>query len=136
MMIPYKQEVQMDTYIVRINGTEYEVEIEKKAGTGNSGPGTTSAPQGTAAPAGGAAPAPAASAGTASGDPVVCGTAGKVWKIEKNVGDQVSEGDSVLILEAMKMEIPVVAPKDGTVSMISVQEGDAVASGQTVAYVE
>lgn len=127
----------MDTYIVRINGTEYEVEIEKKAGTGNAGPGTTSAPQGTAAaPAAGAASAGAAAAGTATGDPVVCGTAGKVWKIEKSVGDQVSEGDTVLILEAMKMEIPVVAPKDGTVSQISVQEGDAVASGQTVAYVE
>lgn len=126
----------MDTYIVRINGTEYEVEIEKKAGTGNAGPGTTSAPQSAAAPAASAAPAAAAPAGAASGDPVVCGTAGKVWKIEKNVGDQVGEGDTVLILEAMKMEIPVVAPKGGTVSMISVQEGDAVASGQTVAYVE
>jgi biotin carboxyl carrier protein len=133
MMIPYKQEVQMDTYIVRINGTEYEVEIEKKAGTGNSGPGTTSAPQGTAAPAGGAAPAPAASAGAASGDPVVCGTAGKVWKIEKNVGDQVSEGDTVLILEAMKMEIPVVAPEAGTIASIDVAPGDAVENGDILA---
>ena len=52
----------------------------------------------------------------------------------KNV--HVKKGDTVIILEAMKMEIPVVAPKDGTVSKIVVSEGEATTSGQTVAYVE
>ena len=51
-------------------------------------------------------------------------------------GDAVKTGDQILILEAMKMEIPVVAPKDGTVSKIVVSEGEATTSGQTVAYVE
>ena len=134
----------METYIVRINGTEYEVEIEKKAGTGNAGPGTTSAPaagpNAASGTAGNATSATAASsaapaAGSTTGEPVVCGTAGKVWKIEKATGDQVSEGDTVVILEAMKMEIPVVAPVAGTVGAITVQEGDAVESGQTVAYI-
>lgn len=137
----------METYIVRINGTEYEVEIERKAGT-VSGPGTTSNTAGSAqpsmatsaaAPAGGISSAAAGSQAdhtAGAGEPVVCGTSGKVWKIEKNTGDQVSKGDTVLILEAMKMEIPVVAPVDGTVSAITVQEGDAVASGETVAFVE
>lgn len=132
----------METYIVRINGTEYEVEIEKKAGTGNAGPGTTSAPaagsnaaSGSAGNAGASAPAASSAAGDATGEPVVCGTAGKVWKIEKATGDQVNEGDTVVILEAMKMEIPVVAPVSGTVGAITVQEGDAVESGQTVAYI-
>ena len=124
----------METYIVRINGTEYEVEIERKAGT-VSGPGTTSNAPGSAQ-ASSATTSAAAPEGTGAGEPVVCGTAGKVWKIEKNTGDQVSKGDTVLILEAMKMEIPVVAPVDGTISAITVQEGDAVASGETVAFIE
>lgn len=130
------QEGKMETYIVRINGTEYEVEIERKAGT-VSGPGTTSNTAGSAQPSmATSAAAPAAPVGTGAGEPVVCGTAGKVWKIEKNTGDQVSKGDTLLILEAMKMEIPVVAPVDGTISAITVQEGDAVASGETVAFIE
>lgn len=126
----------METYIVRINGTQYEVEIEKKAG-GQSG-GQTAAAQAASAQESSSAAAPQASstAGTGTGEPVVCGTAGKVWKIEKSVGDQVEEGDTVMILEAMKMEIPVVSPQAGSVSGITVQEGDAVESGQTVAYVE
>lgn len=123
----------METYIVKINGTEYEVEIERKAGT-VSGPGTTSNTAGSAQPS--MATSAAAPVGTGAGEPVVCGTAGKVWKIEKNTGDQVSKGDTLLILEAMKMEIPVVAPVDGTISAITVQEGDAVASGETVAFIE
>ena len=120
----------METYIVRINGTQYEVEIEKKAG------GSGSAPQGASQSAPAQASTPAASPGSGTGEPVVCGTAGKVWKIEKAVGDTVEEGENIMILEAMKMEIPVVSPKAGTVSGISVAEGDPVASGQTVAHVE
>ena len=122
----------METYIVKINGTQYEVEIEKKAG----GSGQRSAAQSAPAAAPAQAAAPAASAGSGTGEPVVCGTAGKVWKIEKAVGDAVEEGENIMILEAMKMEIPVVSPKAGTVSSISVAEGDPVASGQTVAHVE
>lgn len=128
------QEEKMETYIVRINGTEYEVEIERKAGA-VSGPGTTSNAPGSAQTSF-AETSAAAPVGTGAGEPVVCGTAGKVWKIEKNTGDQVSKGDTLLILEAMKMEIPVVAPVDGTISAITVQEGDAVASGETVAFIE
>ena len=131
------QEEKMETYIVKINGTEYEVEIERKAGA-VSGPGTTSNAPGSAQTsfAETSAAAPASPVGTGAGEPVVCGTAGKVWKIEKNTGEQVSKGDTLLILEAMKMEIPVVAPVDGTISAITVQEGDAVASGETVAFIE
>lgn len=59
--------------------------------------------------------------------------AGKVFKIEASVGQKVSRGDAVLIVEAMKMEIPVVAPEDGTVASIDVAVGDAVEAGQTLA---
>ncbi|HEV8323005.1 MAG TPA: biotin/lipoyl-binding carrier protein [Myxococcota bacterium] len=58
---------------------------------------------------------------------------GTVWKIECKVGDAVREGDVLLILESMKMEIPIEAPEDGTVTEIKTQEGAPVADGTVVA---
>lgn len=58
---------------------------------------------------------------------------GTVWKIEVKVGDQVSEGDVVAILESMKMEMPVEADDDGTVKEIRVKEGQPVAEGDIIA---
>lgn len=58
--------------------------------------------------------------------------AGTVWKIEVKVGDAVSPGQVVVILESMKMEMPVEAASAGTVSAVLVQEGQAVEEGQTV----
>jgi acetyl-CoA carboxylase biotin carboxyl carrier protein len=54
---------------------------------------------------------------------------GTVWKIEVGVGDAVEEGDTVVILESMKMEMPVEAEDEGTVTAILVQEGQAVSEG-------
>jgi acetyl-CoA carboxylase biotin carboxyl carrier protein len=62
--------------------------------------------------------------------------AGKVWKIETEIGQQLEEDDSILILESMKMEIPVDAPEDGKLIEILVKEGDAVSEGQIVAKLE
>jgi len=121
----------METYIVRVNGEEFEVEIEKA--DGSAAPAAPAAAPVKAAPAKKATPAKAA--GKASGEPVICGTAGKVFKVVAKEGDAVKSGDTVIILEAMKMEIPVVAPVDGTVSSIAVKEGDSTASGQAVAYI-
>ena len=64
---------------------------------------------------------------------VKAGAAGKVFKIEANVGQAVKKGDAVIIIEAMKMEIPVVAPEDGTVASIDVAVGDAIDSGAVLA---
>jgi acetyl-CoA carboxylase biotin carboxyl carrier protein len=61
---------------------------------------------------------------------------GAVWKITRQQGDQVGEEDEILILESMKMEIPVLAEVRGTIVEILVKEGDAVAEGQAVAIVE
>ena len=58
--------------------------------------------------------------------------AGSVWKIEVGIGDAVGEEDALVILESMKMEIPVTAPGAGVVREIRVQEGDAVAEGDIV----
>jgi acetyl-CoA carboxylase biotin carboxyl carrier protein len=57
---------------------------------------------------------------------------GTVWKIEVSVGDRVEEGDTVVILESMKMEMPVEAEDDGTVTEIPVEEGQSVNEGDTL----
>jgi pyruvate carboxylase subunit B len=59
--------------------------------------------------------------------------AGSVWKILKDVGDRVEEGEKIMILEAMKMEIDIVAPKDGKISSIEVKTNDTVIENQTLA---
>ena len=61
---------------------------------------------------------------------------GTVWKIEVAVGDQVDEGDTVAILESMKMEMPVEAEDEGTVSEIRCEEGQAVSEGETLVVLE
>ena len=61
---------------------------------------------------------------------------GNVWKIVKSVGDSVSEDEPIMILESMKMEIPVVAPEDGKVSEILVAEEDVAKEGSIVARIE
>jgi acetyl-CoA carboxylase biotin carboxyl carrier protein len=61
---------------------------------------------------------------------------GTVWKIEKPAGSKVSEGDTVIILESMKMEMPVEAPVSGTVKEIKTKEGEAVDEGKVLALIE
>jgi acetyl-CoA carboxylase biotin carboxyl carrier protein len=61
---------------------------------------------------------------------------GTVWKIEVAVGDTVEEGDTVAILESMKMEMPVEAEDAGTVSAIVVQEGQSVSEGETLVVLD
>ena len=107
----------MKNYTITVNGSVYDVVVEEGAGNG-------------AAPAAAAAPKAAAGAGSIK---VEAGAAGKVFKIEANVGQAVKKGDAVVIIEAMKMEIPVVAPEDGTVASIDVAVGDAVEAGALLA---
>ncbi len=117
----------MKSYTITVNGNVYDVTVEENVG------GAVAAPVRKAAPvAPKAAPAPRA-AGVAGGIKVTAGAAGKVFKIEANVGQKVSKGDAVVIIEAMKMEIPVVAPEDGTVASIDVAVGDAVEAGGVLA---
>jgi biotin carboxyl carrier protein len=67
---------------------------------------------------------------------VASDVAGTVWRIEAPVGSRVEAEDTILLLECMKMEIPVYAPSAGTVAVIRVVEGEAVAEGQIVAELE
>ena len=107
----------MKSYTITVNGTAYEVTVEET--------GSVSAP--AAAPK---AAAPAAGAGSVK---VSAAVPGKVVKIVASVGQSVKAGDSVVIVESMKMEIPVVAPQDGTIASIDVAEGAAVENGDTLA---
>jgi acetyl-CoA carboxylase biotin carboxyl carrier protein len=61
---------------------------------------------------------------------------GTVWKIEVSVGDTIAEGDTVVILESMKMEMPVESEDDGTVKEILCEEGQAVNEGDTLVVLE
>ncbi len=60
---------------------------------------------------------------------------GKVWKIEKAIGDNVAAGESVMILESMKMEIPIESPVGGVLMSLAVAEGDSVNEGQVLGVV-
>lgn len=119
----------MKTYTITVNGNVYNVTVEEGQTNGASAAAPVAAPK--AAPA--AAPKAAAPAASAGSVKVTAGAAGKVFKVEASVGQAVKAGDPVIILEAMKMEIPVVAPQDGTVASIDVAVGDAVEAGATLA---
>jgi acetyl-CoA carboxylase biotin carboxyl carrier protein len=59
-----------------------------------------------------------------------------VWKVVAAAGDTVSDGDTLVILESMKMEIPVIAEDDGVVARLAVNEGDVVQEGDLIAVIE
>jgi biotin carboxyl carrier protein len=59
-----------------------------------------------------------------------------VWKVVVSAGDAVSEGDPIVILESMKMEIPVEAPRSGTVTEVRVEEGGVVQEGDVIAVID
>ncbi|MBO5473206.1 MAG: acetyl-CoA carboxylase biotin carboxyl carrier protein subunit [Lachnospiraceae bacterium] len=122
----------MKNYTITVNGSVYDVVVEEGATSGAPVAKAPAAPKAVpkAAPAPAAAPAAGGAAGSVK---IEAGAAGKVFKIEKNVGDAVKKGDAVVIVEAMKMEIPVVAPEDGTVASIDVAVGDAVEAGALLA---
>ena len=61
---------------------------------------------------------------------------GNVWKVEKSVGDKVAAEDTIMILESMKMEIPVEAPCEGTIASILVKEEDAVEEDQVIVILD
>ena len=112
----------MKSYTITVNGTAYEVTVEET--------GSVSTPAAAVPAAAPKAAAPAAGAGAVK---VTASVPGKVVKVAASVGQAVKAGDSVIILESMKMEIPVVAPQDGTIASIDVAEGASVENGDTLA---
>lgn len=122
----------MKTYTITVNGNVYNVTVEEGTTAGAAAPAAPKAAP-KAAPAAApkaAAPAAAEAEGAVT---VTASVPGKVLKIEASVGQAVKAGDSIVLLEAMKMEIPVVAPQDGTVASINVAAGDTVENGDVLA---
>ena len=121
----------MKNYTITVNGNVYDVTVEENG----AGAAPAARPAAAAAPAQAPKAAPAApkAAAGAGSIQVKAGAAGKVFKVEASVGQTVKKGDTVVILEAMKMEIPVVAPQDGTVASIDVAAGDSVEAGALLA---
>ena len=121
----------MKNYTITVNGNVYDVVVEEGASGAPAAAKAPAAPK--AAPKAAPAAAPKPAAGGAGSVKIEAGAAGKVFKLEKKVGDTVKRGDAVVIIEAMKMEIPVVAPQDGTVASVDVAVGDAVEAGAVLA---
>jgi oxaloacetate decarboxylase alpha subunit len=117
-----------DTFTVTIDGNEYVVKVD------DGGDVTDLAPINGAPLSFGGAPAAAATPGAipAGGDPLNAPLAGNIWKVDVKPGQQVTEGDVVIILEAMKMETEIRAAKSGTVASVSVNEGDSVVVGDVL----
>ena len=128
----------MKSYTITVNGTAYEVTVEETGSVSAPTAAPVAAPKAApaaapkaAAPA--AAPKAAAPAAGAGAVKVSASVPGKVLKVVASVGQAVKAGDNIIILESMKMEIPVVAPQDGTVASIDTSEGASVENGDTLA---
>lgn len=128
-MVINRKELIMKNYRITVNGNEYDVAVEEVgASTSTSAP--KAAPK--AAPKKAAKAATKASAGAGSVK-VSSPMPGKILSVKKNVGDSVNKGDTILVLEAMKMENDIVAPEDGTIASIDVNEGASVEAGAVLA---
>ena len=145
-------------YVVTMNGKRYEVEVERMSAfhmltreeiaSGVStpvqpvaapapkaaapAPAAAAPAPAAAAPAPAATPAPAAAKAAPGGTSVTSPMPGAVLGVKVNVGDKVSAGQTMFVLEAMKMENEIVAPVDGTVASINVKTGDTVDTDQVM----
>ena len=123
----------MRKFIINVNGNSYEVEVEE---VGVSAPAVTAAAPAAApaavkaaTPAAKPAPAPSGAAGSVSVDAPMPGS---VIKVNVKVGDKVTNGQALVILEAMKMENEIASPADGVVASINVSQGDSVNTGDVL----
>lgn len=120
-------------YTVTVNGKVYEVCIEGSAATVNGKSYTVDVKEGISG--GTCVPGGKERASTADAQEIKAPMPGSVFKLIAQVGNTVKAGDDILILEAMKMEVPVKSPVDGTVTALAVAQGDQVTANQTLAYI-
>ena len=121
----------MKSYRITVNGNVYDVTVEETTGNGAAPVQQSAAPapqlvktQQAATPQ---------SAGNAGSVEIKSSVPGKVIAVEVSQGQAVKAGDTVVILESMKMEIPVVAPQDGTIASIAVSQENEVENGAVLA---
>lgn len=115
----------MKNYTITVNGTAYDVTVEEA--------GESSAPAAAAAPKAAAPKKPAAAPkAAAGGTPVNAPMRGTIVEVKVKVGDKVTNGTVVAVLEAMKMENDIVSDRDGVVASVCVNKGEAVETGAPV----
>ena len=117
----------MKNYTITVNGVAYDVTVEEKTGVNNAP--VMSAPIPQKAPVMPSAPVANANKG---GIAVSAGAAGKVLKINVKPGDRVNAGDTIAVLEVMKMETAVVTSDAGTVASVETKEGEMIEAGAPI----
>ncbi|MFT4764629.1 MAG: oxaloacetate decarboxylase alpha subunit [Oleispira sp.] len=124
---PAPKGVEEDTFTISVDGNDYVVKVDDGGDVTE-----LAAVNGAPMSMGGSAPAAAAPAAVGGGDPQKAPLAGNIWKVLVQPGQQVAEGDVVVILEAMKMETEIRAPKAGTIGSVTTSEGASVKVGDTL----
>ena len=131
-------------YIVTINDKNYEVEVEKgearlvKTSQAAAVPAVATSVADAAPAAAPAVPAAAAAApaATVAGERIAAPMPGTILQIKKNAGEAVKRGEPVMILEAMKMENEIMAPRDGVIAQVVVAKGATVSTGDILAVLQ
>jgi oxaloacetate decarboxylase alpha subunit len=109
-----------ETYTIKVNGQSYVVQVNEGGDISHIESSAATTPS---------------QAHPGQGEPVTAPLSGNIWKVEITAGQQVNEGDVLLILEAMKMETQIVASKSGVISSVSVKQGDTVKVGDQLAAI-
>lgn len=122
----------MKKYRVNVNGTDYEITLEALKEGENFAPKAAPAPAAPAAPT----PAPAAPSAPVQGETITSPMPGTILDVQVSVGTTVSEGQVLMILEAMKMENEIMAPRAGKVVSVNVDKGASVESGTVLCVLE
>ena len=116
------------SYLITVNGKTYDVVVEEKGEVDGVAPASMHSAASAAAPA--------AAEASENAINIEAGAAGKVFRVESPIGTQVKKGQTIVVLEVMKMETPVVAPEDGKVISVAVSEGQQVEAGELLATME
>jgi len=124
---PATQEVETTgSYTVTVDGKKYNVEVSENSGTMEVTPQTPPATADTKS-------TPVPTKPDKGGFEILSQTPGNVWKVFKAPGDSVEEGETIMVLEAMKMEIEIASPRSGTLASVDVAINDSVHDGQLLA---
>jgi biotin carboxyl carrier protein len=120
---------------VTVDGKSYSVELTPDGSVGPITPASTASAKPRPAPAPSARPAPAAAA-TGRSNTIIAPLPGRIVAVNVAVGDTVTRGQGVVVMESMKMEQTIASPKDGVVKNLLVQTGESVAYGQAMVELE
>lgn len=122
----------MKSYTITVNGQPYDVQVEENTGIAAAPAASAAAPASAPAPK----PAAASNQVAADAEKITSPMPGTVLDIKVKAGDSVKRGDTLVVLEAMKMENNIVAPNDAVVVSVNVAKGDSVESGSVLVAIK